>query len=216
MTLPALDPRTVPARPSRSAAQHAARVELSKIGYHREDKPLLLRLWTWVLDRLASLIDDAASHVPGGPWGLVALVLAALAVLAVVWWRTGAPGLAHRRHDRVAVVGEAGTDAAGHRRLAAQALRRGDLATAVTERFRAVVRELEERGVVEAAIGRTATEVVAAAAPALPALAGPLTAAAACFDRTVYGHLSPTKADVDLLTRLDEQVVSVRGTAVQA
>ena len=65
------------------------------------------------------------------------------------------------------------------------------------ERFRAIVRELEERAVLAEQPGRTAGEAAAAAAGRLPALAAELAAAARLFDDVRYGGRVATPAAHD-------------------
>ena len=68
-------------------------------------------------------------------------------------------------------TGSAELDAAGHRAAAEALAAQGHLAEAVRERLRAVVRALEERGVLDPRPGRTSGEVARDAGAAAPALA---------------------------------------------
>jgi hypothetical protein len=89
--------------------------------------------------------------------------------------------------------------AAQHRADADRAAAAGDWRTAVLERFRAVVRELEERAVVPEQPGRTAGETAEAAGLRLPALAADLRAAARLFGDVRYGdHDAGPDADAGL------------------
>jgi len=69
------------------------------------------------------------------------------------------------------------SSAADHRSLAEQAADRADWHTAVIERMRAIARELEERSVLDARAGRTATELAREAGRMLPNAVGALGAA---------------------------------------
>ena len=78
-------------------------------------------------------------------------------------------------------------DAAEHRRRADGFAGEGRFAEAVRERMRAIVRELETRGVLEPRPGRTADEVAREAGALVPAVAPDLRTAATVFDEVWYG-----------------------------
>lgn len=208
--------RLVTAAPvDRDEARRAAERELSKGVYHRDEPGLLERAVDAVFDRIARLLDRVASVTPGGGLGLAFLVLLVAAVVAVVVWRAGPV----RRGYRVA----AGTvelsgdlDAAEHRRQADAHAAQGRYAEAVRERMRAIVRELETRGVLEPRPGRTADEVARDAGRLVPAVSGDLRTAAGIFDEVWFGgRAADAQADV-LLRQADERIrraqLSVAGT----
>ena len=94
--------------------------------------------------------------------------------------------------------------AAEHRRRAAEFTAAGRLAEAIRERLRAIVRELEERAVLEPRLGRTADEVAAEAGAVLPDVAADLQRAARIFDEVWYGRVPATEAmdaDVEAVDR---------------
>jgi len=76
----------------------------------------------------------------------------------------------------------------------------GRYAEAVRERFRAIVRSLVERQVIDHHPGWTVTELADAAAAARPAVQTPLTEAGAIFSRIWYG-LVPARHEDDLRMR---------------
>lgn len=193
--------------PGRDEAREAAREELSRRAYQEAKPPLLERLVTWVLGKLSELLDRASTSVPGGSWGLVLLGLLFALVVAVVLTR-----VRPARRVRGAEVFEAGRvlTAEEHRAAADAAAARGDLALAVTERFRALVRELEARGVVDPRPGWTAAEVARAGGSAVPAVAEPLARAAALFDEVRYGGRPATPTTYGELVALDAQVTQAR------
>lgn len=197
-----------PVQPDPAQGRAWAREELAGPGY---DHPgVLRRLLSWLADRLGEL---GLGHGTGTAL-TGALVLLALAVL-VVWAvrRAGLP-LRHRRGGRPGdVFDDAPLAAAGHRAAADRAAAAGDLRTAVVERFRAIVRELEEREVVPEQPSRTAGEAAAAAGGRLPALAGELAAAARLFADVRYGGHDATPAAHDALASLDAAVQATRPTA---
>jgi hypothetical protein len=190
---------------SRDSAREAAARELSKGSYHADDPSLPQR----VLDRVFSWLDRELSHLssaaPGGPVGLLVLTGSLVALVWFVLWRVGPLRRAARLRP---VLSAAGTSwsAADHRRRAEEYAAAGAYPEAVRERMRAIVRELETRGVLEPRPGRTADEVAAEAGAEVPGIAGPLRTAATIFDEVWYGR-RPATADQDAtMRRIDDEV----------
>ncbi|AYF74692.1 DUF4129 domain-containing protein [Nocardia yunnanensis] len=92
--------------------------------------------------------------------------------------------------------------AAAHLAAAEDAARRGDFGAALRERYRAVTRGLEQRGMLEEQRARTARETAHAAATAVPE-AGELPSAAHSFDEVVYGGRYGTEAEYRRLEQAD-------------
>lgn len=193
----------------REEAARAAREELSKGIYHRDEPGVISRVLGWVLDQAERLLAAVAAHSPGGVWGLLALVALLVIAVVVVRWRIGA--LARSATQQAAPVFSGRTlTAAEHRAAADAAAARGDADTACRERFRALVRELEERTVLDERPGRTADEVAAEVAVLTPAAAEVLRTAARVFDEVTYGGRRATP-DNDAAIRLaDEAVRQIR------
>ncbi len=135
---------------------------------------------------------------PGRLLALVALLV------GVVLVRLGP--LARAGSRPAVLAGSAVRTAEEHRDLAERAAEQGRWADAVRERLRAVVRELEGRGVLDARAGRTAAEVARDAGAALPPLAGDLRRAAALFDEVWYGGRTADAASYATLVAVDERV----------
>ena len=93
-----------------------------------------------------------------------------------------------------------------YRQTAELAYLRGDLTEAVRERFRAVVRELEQRGILDEVSGRTVDEIATQAGLMLPAKAGLLRVGARIFDDVVYGAQPATVDSYRHLAELDGQI----------
>ncbi len=197
MSLPlvaVLTPADVPVLPGAEQGRSWAREELAGPGYERPG--LVRRGLEWLLDQLQRL------PLPEGNGSALATgVLLVVVALLLAWAlrRAGGP-LARRGAAAGDAVFEAGPrSAAQHRADADRAAAAGDWRTAVLERFRAVVRELEERGVVPEQPGRTAGETADAAGTRLPALAAELRAAARLFGDVRYGdHDAGPDADAGL------------------
>lgn len=193
---------------SREQARDAAAEELSRQPYQEAQPSLLLRAVGRVLREIGDLLDRAASAAPGGPLGLLLLTLLIGLLVAVVVAKVR-PGRGGRESAPLFEGGQVLT-AAEHRARADAAAAEGRYADAVRERLRAVVRELEARGVLDPRPGRTADEVAREAGAAVPEVAGDLTRAARVFDEVWYGG-RPADADgYGVLVEVDRRLVERR------
>lgn len=182
---------------TRDGAREAAQRELSKGIYHRNDDPWPLRLIHAVQRWIGDLVHSASKHAPGGGAGAVALLLAALALFAFVWWRVG---LVRRTPaaERPVLEGRTRTSADLLREAEASAVG-GRWAEALVARMRALAMTVEERGLVDPRPGRTADELAAEIALALPAAGEAGRHAAAAFDAVVYGKRDATRETYDVV-----------------
>lgn len=196
---------TPPAPVTRGGAQAAARAELAKRGYHRNDPSLIDRGFEWLLKRLGKLLEAGTRHAPGHGLGLLLIVVVLAAVVVLIVVRVGGLRRTAQGSD-LAIFGGGETTADDHRRAAAQFAADGLWAQAIRERLRAIARELEQRGVLDPRPGRTAAELSREAAVQLPALADDLRTATSTFDEVWYGGRTATAADEELLRRLDARV----------
>lgn len=189
---------------TRTGAQDAARLELSKRAYHHDDPTLAERVLKWIIDRLGRLLDAAPRHAPGHGVGLVLIIVFVAVVVAVVATRIGRLRRTPRADEPL--LGSEQLTAAAHRRRAEQFATAALWAEAVRERLRAITRELEERGILDPRPGRTADELCVEAAARLPAAASDLRRAASVFDDVWYGGRTASSADEQLLHALDDRV----------
>lgn len=203
----------------RDEARRAAERELSKGIYHSDEpgpvQRLIERLLTWIGDT----VDRAAGAAPGGSLGLLLVFALVVGVIVVVLWRTGPLRREARGNVRpVELSGRQRPD--DHRRQADAYAAQGRFAEAVRERMRAIVRELETRGVLEPRPGRTADEVADEAGALVPAVAGDLRTAAAVFDEIWFGGRRASAQADALLRQADEGVrraqLTVAGAAAVA
>lgn len=190
---------------TRESARREAERELVRPEYHHTP-PLLVRVAEWLLNRLGDLLDKAEQAAPGGGWGLLGLVLLLVGLVVVVRRRFGA--LAQTSRRGLVFTGEHELTAAAHREAAERAAAVADWPTAVRERFRAVVRSLEERTVLEPRLGRTADEAAGEAGLALPAAAAELAAAARVFDEVVYGGRAAAEHGYRIVAAADAAVAA--------
>lgn len=199
-------PLRVPVDISREDAQRLARLELANPLYAREQESWVQRAISWLLDRVNDIRDAATNASPSGWFGVAVVVLLVILAVIAIRWRIGALN----RSASTPLFDGRDRGAADHRAESVRLAGAGAWAEAVRERLRAVVRDLEERGVIEAAPGRTADEIARDAGRALPSVAGDLRAAARVFDDIWYGGRT---ADADSYARLvavDDAVRSAR------
>jgi hypothetical protein len=122
---------------------------------------------------------------------------------------------ARRPGERSLFVGQVRA-AADHRAAADAAAARGAWADAVRERLRAIVRGLEERGLLDARPGRTADEAAMEAGLALPSCAEDLRRAARLFDDVWYGGRTATDEHDRQLREVDAAVRAARPVPLSA
>jgi hypothetical protein len=193
---------TVPVDIGRDDAAAAARDELSKPVYAAHRPSVTQQVVDWVSHVLQRILDALTSVAPGGVVGLVVIALVLALVVAIVVFRVG-PLRTTATADRVVFAG-ASRSAAEHRAESVRAAAAGDWDEAVRQRFRAVVRSLEERDVLDERPGRTADEAAADAARSLPASSTELAWAARQFDEVAYGDQRASSAAYQRLVALDE------------
>ncbi|MBT0770319.1 DUF4129 domain-containing protein [Kineosporia sp. J2-2] len=207
-------PASVPVDPDRQQARRWALDELSRKEYQDARPSLIERALQWIQDRFGDIRPDFDSPVQ-----ITVAILAAVlvAVIAFAVWRSGGVRRQYRRRAAAVLPGRV-TTAADHREAADRHAAAGRWDEAVLERFRAVARELDERALVAASPGATASEVAGSGGRALPQLADELHTAARHFDDVCYGHLNladEAGRETDaFLRRLDEQVRTARTTPV--
>lgn len=194
----------VPVVPDAETAREWARTELADPVYH-QDGSLLKRLLEWVWRLLGEVTGAGAGLDARLVWAVVLGLVVLVALLAL--WIAG-PVRRSRRAAFAGAVFEEGDErtAAELRRLAEEAAARGDWRTAVLARFRAVVRTLEERVVLDERPGRTAHEAAVEAGAALPGLAAQLLGASAVFDEVCYGEGTGSPQEHEALRALDDAV----------
>lgn len=202
---------SVPVELGREAAQLAAREELAKQVYRDAGPGLTERALRWIYDKVTDLLDGVAGVSPGGRLGAVVLLLVVVAAVVAVRLRVGPLGR-RRAVDRPLFTGGERT-ADEHRAAADRHVAAGEWAEAVRERLRAVVRDLEERAVLEPRVGRTADEAAREGGAALPGCASGLADGARVFDEVWYGGRPATPDHDAQLRELDRLVRAARPAA---
>lgn len=189
----------IPVDIGRDEARDAALRELSDPAYRNAEPSWFVQAVRWILQRIGDLLGSVNAVVPGGLWSIVILMLVLLAIAVGVRLKVGKVA----RTASASIFGDRVLSAADHRRAAEAAAAQGDLAEAVRERFRAIVRSLEERRVLDERSGRTVDELAREAGRRLPEHANALRAAARLFDDVWYGGHPATAEGYQSLVDLD-------------
>lgn len=196
----------MPVEPTEEEARRWLVEELSRAEYDAARPSLLDRFVEWLFDLLD--LDAVPSAGEGLGAALIALIL--VVALVVVVRVVGPVQRAGRRRAGGSVFDDEIVSADEHRRRADRFAAAEQWAEAVRERFRALVRALEERAVLDERPGRTADEASAEAGVALPDLAGALAAAAHTFDDVCYGGRSADAEQHRAVQGLEQQVARAR------
>ncbi|MFG2823621.1 DUF4129 domain-containing protein [Kitasatospora sp. NPDC048365] len=200
-------PVTVPRDPAREAAER----ELLNPAYHHNDPGVIDRLMDWISDRVDEVFDSVGTPFDTGATAAVVGILLLLALVAVLWWRLGAPARRARSQDTL-FASEGPRSAAQHRAAAADHAAAGEWADAVREQMRALVRGLEERALLDPRPGRTADEAAGEAGRTLPEHAAALTDAARVFDDIAFGERTADQNAYRALADLDRALQATRPT----
>ena len=203
-------PIDVPIILERDDAARLARIELASPAYAGEDEPWVQRVIRWLFERVGELLDRAAGTSPLGWFGLLGIAVLVVLVVVVVRRRTGA---LHRSASPDLFSAGGFRSAEQYRGDAERFAASGAWAEAVRARLRAVVRDLEDRGLVDVRPGRTADEVARDAGRVLPAAAADLRVGARIFDDIWYGGRPADPAAYRRIVEVDAAVTSARPAA---
>jgi Domain of unknown function (DUF4129) len=187
----------------RSRGNQLARRELARAIYHPS---LVMRLWARFVNWLESLV----LHTPTGSVNWVAVIVLGIGVLALLGavGYTAGPARVDRRY-RTAVVEGRPMSAAEHRAAADGFASAGDYQSAIIERVRAIAVDLESRQILPPRPGRTAAELGAETALAIPAEATALGYATRLFDDVRYGGHPGSNDGYQQIRDLDLRILAV-------
>lgn len=213
VALARLLPGDVPVVPDADTAREWARQELADPVYHRRES-LLDQFRQWLLDLIQDLLNTAG-HVDVRAAQVIVGALVVLGVLAILY--AAGPLRRTRRTRESTQVFEDDARSAAQMRASADAFAAQGLWNEATlDRFRAILRSLEERAVLDERPGWTADEATAEAAAVFPACATDLRGASRLFDDVCYGDRAARAEDDAWLTALDRTVQATRPEAVTA
>jgi hypothetical protein len=195
----------IPVTPDAETARQWAADELAKAPYQPHGESLLDKVLGWLGDALSSL-GNVGSGLGAGPT-ILAIAIVALIVGAVVFAVVGPMRRARRRAREHLVFEDDARDAATMRASAEQAAERGLWHLAVLERFRALIRSLEERDLIPERPGMTAHEAATETARRFPDLRHLVANASDTFDGVRYGNTAATAEDYERMVSLDRALI---------
>ena len=192
---------------SRDEARRQLEQELAKAEY-LDPGGWLTNWWRRALDAVLSLPDELGDY-PASQLGTIIVAAIVVAVLVVVVIVAGPLRRDRRVHENSMFDGEEHTAA----ELRDEAGRLGDVGEwtqATIQRFRALIRDLGERAVIDESPGMTAHEAVARTNVRLPDFAAALGEAADVFDGLAYGRRAAVRVQYEQMAALDESVRRAR------
>lgn len=184
---------------------------LDRPAFRRSEPGLVERLRRTVLEALA---DVLGGMLTGGTadlvgWAIAVVATVVLVVLAVRFLR-GVSGRGTRHRGEGSQQHRA-PDPAAWSRAAEEHARAGRFREASRCRYRALLAELEGRGILEDRPGQTVGEETLDLRRTRPALAVPFGDAAELFQTAWYGPEEPFRGDLERLSRLCDRVLEVAG-----
>jgi hypothetical protein len=176
---------------------------LAQPKYDAAGPSLWLRIWVWLLDKVARLIELLSAGDRGTIIGLVIVGL----VLGVTAFITVRLVLRVRRDPGVmATAGIGGRSAKDWWELAARAEAAHDWDEALRCSYRALLAELVAAGVTDEVAGRTARDYLRDISAAAPAVEEPLTWMTDAFEATWYDRRPVVASDLEAVRRASNDV----------
>jgi hypothetical protein len=175
---------------------------LARPEYRHQGPSWLDRIQNDVLDWLARVLTG----VVGAGIGAWIVVLVVVGLVGLVLWRL-AGGVTRDPGHGVAVSSGRTRPAADWRADAAAHERAGEWRQAVRARYRALVADLADRGLLQEVPGRTAGEYRAELGAALPAASPPFTGATELFEGAWYGRRPTAATDAAHFRELADRVL---------
>ena len=201
--------RDVPVDPDAAEAARWAEAELADPIYHQRQS-LLERAIAWILEQ----IRDSRVVLTGVDPRAAAIVVAALVVIGglIALLIAGPVARARAAHRSADVFGTDRRTAAELRASADDLAARGLWTEAALDRFRAMLRSLEERALLDERPGRTAHEAAYEVAGRIPSSAADLHRAGRLFDDLCYGDAVASAEDDTWLRQVDDRLAASRPT----
>jgi hypothetical protein len=198
-------PFDVPVVPDQPEGQDWVIQELSKPQYQAARPTLWDQILDAILNWLGSFQIGGVQGPPAFGLGIVILLVVAALVVAILVF--GLPRLNRRSKVAGAIFGEDDLRTAAQLRdVAARAAAAGDWATAITELFRSIAKNLAEREMLITFPGTTAREFGARGGRLFPAHAADLASAAASFDGVRYLGAAGSREEYERVDRLERAI----------
>jgi hypothetical protein len=206
-TVRAMATAEVPVDLTREQARQLAQRELADPAYRSAEPGLLQRAISWVVEQVQRIVAEAGEAAPGGWLGILGLVTLVVLAALFVRWRLGPV----RGGAALTFAVDPSVTADEYRARARGHAAAGDWDAALRARMGALVRQAQERGLVDAQPGWTADEVAHALTAELPGHAATLEAAARTFDEVVYGGRTASEPTYRTVAAADEALLAPVG-----
>jgi hypothetical protein len=201
-----------PLEPDADEAYGWVKDVLNQPQYARRET-VLSRLWDRFMDWLTDL-RDSASNIAPDTWVTIAVGIFVVAIVAVLFF--AGPLRRERRVQTGGMMGEDDRPAEQIREEADKLAGQGEWAQAAIQRFRAVVRSLSERVLIQETPGMTAHEAAHQATDRLPDLTSELVQGADRFDALAYGGRPGSREWYDAMVALDRFVAAAKPVRLAA
>lgn len=198
----------VPVDPDAQTARRWLREELADPIYH-ERPSLLATVLDWVVRQLERA-QQAVGQLDVRTAAVIVAVVLAVGAGSALLVAGPVRRAARERRASVDVFGDDARSTAELRASADAFAAQQRWAEAVLDRFRAILRSLEDRVVLDPRPGRTAHEAAEEATVRLPSCADDLRRAAVLFDDVCYGDNQPGRDDDAWLREVDRRVGAAR------
>jgi hypothetical protein len=194
----------IPVTPDADTARKWAVDELAKAAYQAHGPSLLQRIQHWISHVLSSIFGFGTGL--GSVTSILAIAVVVLVVAAVVYAVVG-PMRRSRKRAREHVVFDDDRRTSGQMRAASERwAESGDWNLACLERYRAVIRSLEERDLIEERAGMTANEAATETARRFPDVRYLVGHASDIFDGVRYGRREAASREYETMTSLDRSL----------
>jgi hypothetical protein len=194
----------IPVTPDADTAHQWAADELAKAAYQEHGPSLMERIQEWLAHMLSSIAGAGPAF--GSVTSVLAIVVVALVIVAVVYAVVGPMRRGRKAARARAVFEDDARTSAQMRESSERAAASGDWNLATLERYRAVIRSLEERDLIEERAGMTAHEAAGETARRFPDVRYLVEHASEIFDGVRYGHTEATAREYDTTTSLDRSL----------
>lgn len=191
---------------TRDSARELAESELRKPVYDIGEENPVQRFVDWLLEKFGEAFEQAIRITPGGLPSLLLAVVVIVAIAVAARMGLGPVGIRDALTDRR--KGARSTTADEYRAEAERLAAAGQFKEAVRERFRAIIRELEQRAVLDQRPGRTAGEIAREGGTAVPAIRPDLHTVATTFDVVWYGRRVADASDYAVVRDADDRIRS--------
>ncbi len=191
----------IPVTPDADTARQWAADELAKASYQEHGPSLVQRIQEWFSHVISSIFGVGPGF--GSVTSILAIAVVVLVVVAVVYAVVGPMRRSRRAARERAVFEDDVRTSAQMRESSERAAASGEWSLATLERYRAVIRSLEERDLIEQRAGMTAHEAASETARRFPDVRRLVEHASEIFDGVRYGRRESTSREYDTMTSLD-------------